>query len=72
MLQTRQGSNPQPPDHQWDEHPTEPPRLAVVNDMLRVFKHIINTILLQQHDLMLCIMFHGGFTVDTHDLGVFT
>ena len=25
MLQTGQGSNPQPPDHQLDKNPTEPP-----------------------------------------------
>ena len=25
MLLTRRGSNPQPPDHQSDAHPTEPP-----------------------------------------------
>ena len=28
MLLTRRGSNPQPPDHQSDAHPTEPPRPA--------------------------------------------
>ena len=28
MLPTRRGSNPPPPDHQSDTHPTEPPRLA--------------------------------------------
>ena len=28
MLPTRWESNPQPPDHQLDVHPTEPPRLA--------------------------------------------
>ena len=28
MLQTQRGSNPQPPDHQSDEHPTEPLRPA--------------------------------------------
>ena len=28
MLQIRQGSNPQSPDHQFDAHPTEPRRLA--------------------------------------------
>ena len=26
MLPTRRGSDPQPPDHQLDAHPTEPPR----------------------------------------------
>ena len=26
MLPARRGSDPQPPDHQWDAHPTEPPR----------------------------------------------
>ena len=29
MLPTRQGLNTQPPDHQSDTHPTEPPRPAV-------------------------------------------
>ena len=29
MLPTRQGSNLQPPDHQSDEYPTDPPRPAV-------------------------------------------
>ena len=29
MLPTRRELNPQPPDHQTDMHPTEPPRLAV-------------------------------------------
>ena len=28
MLPTWRGLNPQPPDHQLDAHPTEPPRLA--------------------------------------------
>ena len=28
MLPTRQGSNPQPPNHQSDTHPIEPPRPA--------------------------------------------
>ena len=28
ILPTRQGSNPQPSDHQPDVHPTEPPRPA--------------------------------------------
>ena len=28
MLPTRRRSNPQPPDHQWDAQPTEPPRPA--------------------------------------------
>ena len=28
MLPTRRGSNPQPPDHQSDAHPTEPPSPA--------------------------------------------
>ena len=28
MLPTRRGSNPQPPDHNSDTHPTEPPRQA--------------------------------------------
>ena len=28
MLSTRRGSNPKPPDHQWDAHPTEPPKPA--------------------------------------------
>ena len=28
MLPTRRGSNPQPPDHQSDANPTEPPRAA--------------------------------------------
>ena len=30
MLPTRWGSNPQPPGHQSDAHPTEPPRPARV------------------------------------------
>ena len=30
MLPTWQGSNPQPPDHQSDMHPNEPPRLAAL------------------------------------------
>ena len=29
MLPTQQGSSPQPPDHQADTNPTEPPRLAM-------------------------------------------
>ena len=29
MLPTRRGSNPQPPDHKSDAHPTEPQRLAI-------------------------------------------
>ena len=28
MLSTRRGSNPQPPEHQSDAHPTQPPRQA--------------------------------------------
>ena len=28
MLPTQRESNPQPPDHQSDAHPTEPPRPA--------------------------------------------
>ena len=30
MLPTRRRSNPQPPNHQSDAHPTEPPRPALV------------------------------------------
>ena len=30
MLPTWQGLNPQPPDHQSDVHPTDPPRPAAV------------------------------------------
>ena len=41
MLQTRRGSNPQPPDHQSDAHPTEPPRQVnpvIVEQILRMQK----------------------------------
>ena len=31
MLPTRLGSNMQPPDHQMDAHPNEPPRPAQVD-----------------------------------------
>ena len=34
MLPSRRGSNPQPPDHQSDEHPTEPPRPATQTHVL--------------------------------------
>ena len=32
MLSTRRGSNPQPPDHQSDAHPTEPLRPALSDE----------------------------------------
>ena len=38
MLPTWRGSNPQPPDHQSDAHPNEPPRQASLNMIsLRLF-----------------------------------
>ena len=37
MLPTRRGSNPQPPDHQKDEHPTEPPRPANDDKIVKVY-----------------------------------
>ena len=40
MLQTRQGSNPQPPHHPSDRHPTEPPRPALSGAM---FIYILTT-----------------------------
>ena len=33
MLLTQWGSDPQPPDHQWDGHPTEPLRPARKTDI---------------------------------------
>ena len=35
MLPTRRGSNPQPPDHQSAEHPTEPPRPVSPHGQIR-------------------------------------
>ena len=39
MLRTRRGSNPQPPDHQSDAQPTEPPRPAS-----QIVKHLYSMI----------------------------
>ena len=48
MLPTRRGSNPQPPDHQSDAHPTEPPKpVQCMNGQQRTgwyFAHVKDTV----------------------------
>ena len=53
MLPIRRGSNPQPPDHQSDAHPTEPPRPA--NKFINQFKgcYLENAITVCSYNLLL-------------------
>ena len=62
MLPTQRESNPQPPDHQSDAHPTEPPRLAPLNFESRgnfaLFSYLC-TPNVQQHTRLLSFRVQG-------------
>ena len=57
------GSNPQPPDHHYDEHPTEPPRPAVLNKVSQ-FTFLTNFV------LFVCLFVLFGLYVAFNDLSV--
>ena len=61
MLPTQRVSNPQPPDHQSEVHPTEPPRLAVLYT-INVDKVLFN----QNYFLFFLLVVGTLLLMDTH------
>ena len=66
------GSNPQPPDYQWDPHPTEPPRLACLISPLkhRLWVLIRSTLVLLMSTHNLCFCGEIRNTVDSRYLKI--